>query len=55
MSNRLEDLDIEEDTYHLLIKKLKLIHLKLNAYIKFIGKKNNFDDQWQPLNSSAKK
>ena len=36
---------IEEDTYHLLIKKLELIHLKLNAYIKFIGKKIPTNDQ----------
>ena len=36
---------IEEDTYHLLIKKLELIHLKLNAYIKFIGKNTPTNDQ----------
>jgi len=29
---------IEEDHYELLMKQLELIHLKLNAYIKFIGK-----------------
>ena len=36
---------IEEDTYHLLIKNLELIHLKLNAYIKFIGKNISTNDQ----------
>ena len=30
---------IDEDRYQLLIKKLEMIHLKLNAYIKVIGKK----------------
>jgi four helix bundle protein len=29
---------IEDDHYQLLMKQLELIHLKLNAYIKFIGK-----------------
>jgi four helix bundle protein len=30
---------IDHDIYNLLIKMLETIHLKLNAYIKFIGKK----------------
>jgi four helix bundle protein len=35
---------IEEGHYQLLMKQLELIHLKLNAYIKFIGK-NILNDQ----------
>ncbi|SEP38851.1 four helix bundle protein [Mucilaginibacter sp. OK283] len=35
---------IEEEHYQLLMKQLELIHLKLNAYIKFIGK-NILNDQ----------
>jgi four helix bundle protein len=30
---------LDEDRYQLLIKKLEMVHLKLNAYIKVIGKK----------------
>jgi four helix bundle protein len=29
---------IDEETYEALIKKLETIHLKLNIYIKYIGK-----------------
>ena len=32
---------IAEDQYNLLIDKLQTIHLKLNAYIKFIGRPGN--------------
>jgi len=35
---------IEEEHYELLMKQLEVIHLKLNAYIKFIGK-NILNDQ----------
>ncbi|WP_184545242.1 four helix bundle protein [Mucilaginibacter sp. FT3.2] len=35
---------IEEDDYQLLMKQLELIHLKLNAYIKFIGKASSIVD-----------
>jgi four helix bundle protein len=35
---------IEEEHYQLLMKQLEVIHLKLNAYIKFIGK-NILNDQ----------
>ena len=32
---------ISEDQFQLLIQKLEMIHIKLNAYIKFIGKLSN--------------
>ncbi len=31
---------ISDDTFNLLFEKLQIIHLKLNAYLKFIGKSN---------------
>ncbi len=32
---------ITEDQYQILISKLETVHIKLNAYIKFIGKMTN--------------
>jgi four helix bundle protein len=32
---------ISEDRFDILFEKLQTIHLKLNAYLKFIGKSNN--------------
>ena len=36
---------LSEDQFNLLFEKLQTIHLKLNAYIKFIGKSANKQDQ----------
>ena len=35
---------VEEETYHSLIQMLENIHLKLNGYIKFIGRGVKKDD-----------
>lgn len=36
---------LSEDQFNTLYEKLQVIHLKLNAYIKFIGKSDNKSDQ----------
>ena len=36
---------LTEDQFNLLYEKLQTIHLKLNAYLKFIGKSGNKSDQ----------
>ena len=37
---------LSEEQFDLLYEKLQTIHIKLNAYLKFIGKSGNKSDQW---------